>query len=459
MTDRPVIVLDDDPTGTQTIRDVPVLTRTDPDHLRWAFEQGGEGFFILTNTRSLGPPEAAERVARIAADVRRAAAEFGVDPVFMARGDSTLRGHFPLETDVLSEGEAIDAVLLVPAYIDAGRITIDGVHYVVGADGQRTPVGETEFARDATFGFTESALPRWVEEQTGGRVAASDVALIRIDDIRTGGPDRVRAILGEAHDGRVIAVDAERDDDLRVVAAAVRRAEAEGQRFVYRSGPSFVRARLGQHASHPISDLELAPAEGAAPGGLVVVGSHVAMTTRQLERLLASRDPRVVELDATRPTDPDHRRALADEIVAALEDGTVVFRTSRTLRRGEDADASLAIARDVSAAVVAVVREVLERRRPAFLVAKGGITSSDVATEALGISRAVVAGTMLPGIVSVWRPVDGLAPGLPYVVFAGNVGGDDGLLTVVDRLTRATASLAPRPTAERGAARPTTQES
>ena len=438
---RPVIVLDDDPTGTQTIRGVPVLTRTDPDDLRWAFDQGGEGFFILTNTRSLGPAEAAERVAGVAAAVRGVAAELGVDPVFMARGDSTLRGHFPLETDVLaaSEPRPVDAVLLVPAYIDAGRITVDGVHLVVGSDGTRTPVGETEFARDATFGFRESALPRWVEEQTGGRVRASDVAQIRLSDIREGGPDRVRAILDEARDGRVVAVDAERDDDLRVVAEAVQRADADGRRLVYRSGPSFVRARLGQRASSPVADHELAAPESGAPGGLVVVGSHVAMTTRQLERLVANRELPIVELDAARPSDAAHRRALADAIVAALERGTVVFRTSRALRRGDDAEGSLAIAREVSAAVVDVVREVLERRQPAFLVAKGGITSSDVATEALGMSRAEVVGTVLPGIVSVWRPVDGRAPGLPYVVFAGNVGGDDGLVRVVGRLEQAAA--------------------
>ena len=432
---RPVIVLDDDPTGTQTIRDVPVLTRTDPDHLRWAFDQGGAGFFILTNTRSLGPEEAAARVDRIAREVRAVAAERGLDPVFLARGDSTLRGHFPLETDVLRAHDPAAGVLLVPAYLDAGRVTVGGTHYVAGPDGVRTPVGETEFARDATFGFTQSHLPAWVEEQTGGRIRASDVLRIGLDDIRLEGADHVRELLRKAHDGRVIAVDAERDDDLRIVADAVLRAEAEGQRFVYRTGPSFVRARLGQSASAPVPAASLR-AEDAVAGGLVVVGSHVAMTTRQLERLIAARDPLVVELDASRPSDRAQQRALADEIVGALAERTVVFRTSRTLRRGRSAQESLAIAREVSAAVVDVVRAVLERTRPAFLVAKGGITSSDVATEALGMSRARVEGTVLPGIVSVWRPIDGLAPGLPYVVFAGNVGGEDGLLDVVKRAER-----------------------
>jgi uncharacterized protein YgbK (DUF1537 family) len=440
---RPVVVLDDDPTGTQTVRGVPVLTRTSPADLRWAFAQGGAGFFVLTNTRSLSPDAAAERVARVAVACREAAEALGLDPVFLSRGDSTLRGHFPLETDVLADGEhragnPVDAVLLVPAYLDAGRVTVDGVHYVVDGHGVPVPVGETEFARDATFGFRESHLPRWVQEQTGGRIRADDVRRVTLETIRRGGVEAVLAVLDEARGGRVIAVDAARDDDLRVVTSAVLRAEAAGRRLLYRSGPSFVRARLGQLVAEPVGDRELAAAqEGSAPGGLVVVGSHVALTTRQLDRLIADARPRVVELDARRPGDPSHRAALVDEVVSALDEGTVVLRTSRVLRRGGSADESLAIAREVSAAVVAVVREVLERRRPAFLVAKGGITSSDVATDALGMRRALVQGTVLPGIVSVWRAVDGRAPGLPYVVFAGNVGGEDGLVRVVDRLSTA----------------------
>jgi uncharacterized protein YgbK (DUF1537 family) len=56
---------------------------------------------------------------------------------------------------------------------------------------------------------------------------------------------------------------------------------------------------------------------------------------------------------------------------------------------------------------------------------------------ALGIRRAWARGTLLPGIVSLWEPVDGPAAGLPYVVFAGNVGDDDALASVVERLVAA----------------------
>ena len=126
---------------------------------------------------------------------------------------------------------------------------------------------------------------------------------------------------------------------------------------------------------------------------------------------------------------------LSRRAAAALGHGNVVVRTSRTLVRSDDAQASLAVARRVSAAVVSVVRQVLAVRPPRFVVAKGGITSSDVAAHGLGIRRAMVRGPLLPGIVSLWEPMDGPALGIPYVVFAGNVGGPESLADVVDLLS------------------------
>ena len=54
---RRLVVLDDDPTGTQCIADLPVLTRWEVPDLRWALQQPTTGFFVLTNTRSLSEAE------------------------------------------------------------------------------------------------------------------------------------------------------------------------------------------------------------------------------------------------------------------------------------------------------------------------------------------------------------------------------------------------------------------
>ncbi len=449
-----LVVLDDDPTGTQTVVDVPVLTSWTVDDLRWALRQDSSAFFVLTNTRSLSAEAASKRNREVVRALHEASEAEGAHYVLASRSDSTLRGHFPLETDVLGEElEAVgdgppDGVVVVPAYIEAGRLTVGSRHWMRTPDGL-LPVGEGEFARDATFGYRSSTLPEWVEEKSGGRIRAADVVRITLDDLRRGGPGRVIDLLTGVRGGRVVVVDAVCDDDLRVLAMALIQAEERGTRLLYRVGPSFVRARAGQAGRPPLDSGELQglqePDAGrrhtSAPHGLIAVGSHVGLTTRQLDRL---RERGVIcefELDVRELLDDDRRADHIAEVARAAAEALMtrdtVVRTTRTVVTGSDAEDSLAISRRVSAALVETVRLVTAARRPAFVVAKGGITSSDTATHGLGIRRAWARGTLLPGIVSLWQPVDGPAAGMPYVVFPGNVGTDEALADAVDLLRSA----------------------
>ncbi|MDQ0381193.1 four-carbon acid sugar kinase family protein [Amycolatopsis thermophila] len=437
---RRVVFLDDDPTGTQTVRDLPVLTRWAVDDVRWALRQGTAGFFVLTNTRSLAPQDAAARDREVVEACLTAAERDGIRLAFASRSDSTLRGHFPLETDVIGEllaehGGAMDGVVLAPAFTDAGRVTIGGVHYLRSGD-ELLPVADSEFARDATFGFAASRLADWVAEKSGGRIPASEVVELTLRDLRGGSTDSLRDRLTGLSGGRVVVLDTAEDDDLRAGVLAILAAEDAGKSLVYRVGPSFVRARTGQDTPPPIEDDALAALVGRDAHGLVVVGSHVGLTSRQLTKLGERREFVHVELDvpAILEHPAEHIDAAATRAAAALERSLVVLSTSRTLVTGADETESLDIARRVSAALTETARRAVARRRPAFVVGKGGITSSDVATGSLGIRRAWVRGSMLPGIVSLWEPVSGPAQGLPYVVFAGNVGDENSLADVVDRL-------------------------
>jgi uncharacterized protein YgbK (DUF1537 family) len=458
---RRFVVLDDDPTGTQTVAGVAVLTTWNVEDLRWGLRQDSPALYVLTNTRSLGPAEAEARLRQIVDALVAAAGLEGVDYVIAARGDSTLRGHFPLETDVLADqlrrraGVEVDGVVVVPAYIEGGRLTVDSVHWVRTAQGL-VPAGRSEFAADATFGYRSSDLRAYVEEKTGGRWPAAEVARITLADLR-GDLEAVERTLGGLRGGRPVVVDAVCDEDLRALSLALLRAEAAGSRLLYRVGPSFVRGRAGLAARPPLTAGELTAileAGRAAPvvgrggdvspdrprsrHGLVVVGSHVGQSTRQLEGLLRSGGLTGVELDVASLVDPIRRAGAVaeavDRAVSAIADGDVVVATSRAVVVGDDTDASLSIARTVSASVTHVVRSIVERCLPAWVVGKGGITSSDIATDALAIRRAWVRGTLLPGIISLWDPAVTDAPGVPLIVFAGNVGGDGDLAEVVRRL-------------------------
>jgi uncharacterized protein YgbK (DUF1537 family) len=443
---RPLVVLDDDPTGTQSVADLPVLNSWTITDLEWALTTGAAAaVYVMTNSRSLDPREAAERTRDVVRAALAASEALGIEVDFVSRSDSTLRGHFPLEPDVIiaelmARGRSVDATVIVPAFGDAGRITVNAIHYAGSVSGGYVPVGETEFASDATFGYQSSDLRQWVEEKSSGRIAAGDVAVIGLSDIRSG-PGSVAAKLLPLAERRCVVVDIVEETDLRSLALGLLQAEQAGKRFVFRVGPPFVRAMIGQEVRAPLTADDVAGFRRAQSpaGGLIVVGSHVDLTTRQLNALRARRGPREFEIEVAKVLGDDreaHVAAIVAQVADALANGNVVVRTSRALVRGSDGADSLRIARAVSDAVVEVVRRVLDLAPPRFVIAKGGITSSDVACRGLEIGRAMVRGPMLPGIVSLWEPISGPACGIPYVVFAGNVGGEESLAEVADTLSR-----------------------
>ena len=443
---RTLVVLDDDPTGTQSVADLPVVTGWSVEDLTWALSTGAPAVYVMTNSRSLDPADAERVNAEVVTNALAAAGRAGARVAFVSRSDSTLRGHYPLEPATIADlleraGTRVDGIILSPAFPDAGRVTVHGTHYAGGPDAGFVPVGRTEFAGDRTFGYSASFLPAWVEEKTAGAVSAADVAVIDLATLRTD-EDAVVAALSAARNRAPIAVDCMEENDLLLLARALQRAEDAGATFVYRVGPPFVRARIGQAPRAPLSAAEARPADFApdsdAAGGLIVVGSHVGLTGRQVDALRAATATPEVVLDVPTVLDPARRDAhvlaVAERAAGALRSGNVVVRRGGAFVAGRDAEESLDFARRVSAAVVEVVQRIVAARCPRFVIAKGGITSSDVAGRGLGINRALVRGPMLPGIVSLWEPQDGPAAGVPYIVFAGNVGDDDSLARVVATL-------------------------
>lgn len=430
-----VVVLDDDPTGTQTVHGVPVLTVWDVDTLAAELITETPAFFILTNTRALPVEQAVSLNQEIGANLCEAGKQTGRPFVVVSRSDSTLRGHFPQETDVLKEAIGIPhaAVLLCPYFAAGGRVTIDDIHYLRQGE-QLTPVGETEFARDATFGYRSSNLREWVEEKTGGRISANAVHSVSLDTIRHGGASGVAAILRNVPASGVCILNCETDADLTVLANGVREAERQSGVFLYRTAAGFAAARAGI-AQRPL----LTPAELNVPpsgGILIVVGSYVSKTTEQLARLresgIVSVEVAVSELLSANREQEIARAASAVSDTLAANTDVVLYTSRQPIAAG-----NLNVGALISASLVSLVKQI--RVRPRALIAKGGITSSDLATDALNVRRAEVLGQIAPG-VPVWRlGPESRWPELAYVVFPGNVGTADTLAQV-----RASLSLAYR---------------
>ncbi len=430
-----LVVLDDDPTGTQTVYDLPVLTCWDVETLKAELDRKPACFYILTNSRSLTADKAEALNREIASNLKEAAG--GHSFHLVSRSDSTLRGHYPLETDVLDEQcGPYDGVILVPYFEAGGRYTINGVHYVA-EDDQLLPASDTPFAKDAVFGYSTAVLEDWVEEKTDGRIKSDDVKSVSITTLRKNGPSAVAAQLNDLKGGQVLFVNAACPQDLNVFVTGLLQSLRLGKRFLYRSGAQLVSAMLGLEpkAFEPDSGKE------QKTGGLMVAGSYVPKTSAQLEHLFANGSMEKVELHVPSLLgDPaSETERLMGQVNDLLSTGRdVVLYTSRDLVTGADAAENLSIGNRVSEALVKVVQGLSVC--PRFLIAKGGITSSDVASRGFGIRRAIVLGALLPG-VPVWECGDETRfPGLPYVVFPGNVGGDDALTLAVQKFLTSQSS-------------------
>lgn len=439
---KKIVVLDDDPTGTQTVHDVSVFTDWEQATLLEAFREDTPAFFLLTNSRSFSAEKTARVHETIAERICAASRATGKDFFVVSRGDSTLRGHYPLETETLrgaisrATGFEFDGEILCPFFPEGGRYTFGNVHYVEEGK-ELVPAGMTEFARDQTFGYASSDLTDYVEEKTRGAYPAENCVCVSLEELRRGDEAGVSRKLRGAKDFARIIVNAADYADLKVFCAALARAEAAGMHFLARTAAPFPKVLAGISDRPLLSRAELTRGGGTG-GGFVLVGSHVKKTTDQLKELQKSSRPlqmiefRVGEYFRENGLEEEAGR-VAEEAERLMERGvTAVVYTSRKLLipEGGDREKILGASVEISDALTGIAARL--RKQPRFLVAKGGITSSDVATKGLKIRKARVMGQIRPGIPVWMTGEESRFPGMPYVVFPGNVGDRSTLREVVE---------------------------
>ena len=434
-----IIVLDDDPTGSQTVHSCLLLTRWEVETLRLGLADESPIFFVLTNTRAQTGLQAEAITREVCQNLKEAIALEGIsDFLVVSRSDSTLRGHYPIETDAIAaELGSFDAHFLTPAFFEGGRFTRDSIHYLI-VNGVPTPVHETEFARDSVFGYSYSYLPDYVEEKTQGRIRAEQVERFLLADVRSGTLDRLLKL----HNNQCVVVDAETQADLNQFAADVLAAAEQGKRFLFRSAASLLTA-LADLPPQPIAAEQMATYTRNRQPGAVIVGSHVRKTTEQLEGLLAAADTVAIEVDVSPllKDSVDQHNQLLDRILdrvhqAYRDHKTPVIFTSRQELTFTDAQTRLNFGVAVSALLMDIVRGLPSDL--GFLISKGGITSNDVLSSGLALTSARLLGQILPGVSVVRTPSDHPQfPDLPVVLFPGNVGDRDALAAAYLRLSAA----------------------
>lgn len=440
---KKLVVLDDDPTGVQTVHDVSVYTDWEEESIRKGFEEKEAMFFILTNSRSFSVEETTKVHQDIAARVAKVARELGQDFMIISRGDSTLRGHYPLETQLLAdgltknEGVVIDGEIICPFFPEGGRYTMDNIHYVKEQE-NLVPAGMTEFAKDKTFGYKSSDLTEYVEEKTEGKYHKEDCITISLDELNALDVQGIKDKLMSAQNMAKIIVNAVSYADLKVFCAALVLAMKAGKHYMARTAAAFTKV-MGRISDQPL--LGRAQLEGDTKnGGIVLIGSHVKKTTDQLnclKKLDGQADFMEFQVNTVfeeNGLEKEVERTMKAAEEKILSGRTVVIYTSRQLLAPENMtpEEKLHISVKISNAVTSIIGKLSVK--PKFIIAKGGITSSDVGTKALRVKKARVMGQVKKGIPVWMTGEESKFPGMPYIIFPGNVGEVSTLKEIVEEL-------------------------
>jgi uncharacterized protein YgbK (DUF1537 family) len=437
MTDRSkIIVLDDDPTGSQTVHSCLLLTKWDVETLKIGLMDEVAIFFILTNTRALPAKQAAAVTREVCQNLKIAMAATKITEfLVVSRSDSTLRGHYPIETDVIAaELGGFDAHFLMPAFFEGGRITRDSIHYLL-VDGVETPVHKTEFARDSVFAYNHSYLPDYVAEKTDGNIPADRVVQFLLAEVRSGSLER----LMQLERNRCCVVDGEQQSDFDRFAADILAAVSQGKKFLFRSGASILTS-LAQLGPQPIPATEMSKYVRDGKPGAIIIGSHVQKTTDQLTQLLATPGIVGVEIDISQLVGENATvragllAAIVDRVnsIHAAGDTPAIY-TSRQELAFNSTQARLQFGEAVSALLMDVIRAL--PTDIGFLISKGGITSNDTLSNGLALTTARSIGQILPGCSAIVTPPNHPQfPNLPVVLFPGNVGDVNALATAYLRL-------------------------
>ena len=410
------VVLDDDPTGTQFATGVRVLLEWDSQTIVDSLTDA-DAVYIQTNSRSISEEKAVELSRKIKLETELAGKILGQHINFILRGDSTLRGHVFAETDVFVAPNS--KLLFVPAYPDIGRTTLGAIHRVK-IEGVDTPAHETEFASDPVFPFSTSLLTDYVSEKSSRKSTTITLSQVR------SGIENLADLFLAIPDGVVILPDVETNEDIRAIAAAANLLREAGTSVVVRCSALLAAMMVGVDSKKLLTG----PIITEPFSVLLASGSHTAGATSQL--LEVSKEygaPVVINTSDAMQNAKECGKKAVQSVLLQLEESYFGFITTERTRLAEHN--TLEHGEKVMEALISAVTQISPLVEA--VIAKGGITSADVARKGIGAKSAWVLGQILPGI-SLWKIEDRTGRSLYYVVVPGNVGDSKTLVSVLQIL-------------------------
>jgi len=436
------VVIDDDPTGSQTVYDCLLLLKWDCSTLVKAFEYKSNLFFILANTRSLSENDAKLKIEEICKNLKTVIASqaYQEEIIFISRGDSTLRGHNFLEPSALNSCLGpFDATFHIPAFIEGKRLTINGSHFV-----DKIPIKKTIFAKDKIFGYETSNIKQLLFQKSKSQINLDDIQNLLLSDLEILNDEENNIVfktLKNLKNNKHVIVDIENYSQLKKFSLIIKKLTKQ-KKFLFRTAASFISS-ISEKKSVPqsetfFSNLRIRNKEKSFLPGLVIVGSYVELSTIQLKNLLEISTCNPIELDVfeffkiTSSENNQKQRNLfknnfLNEIRSSFEKGkTPVLFTSRkfmSLDYSEQLNFYNSLAFFIAELVADLKDEI------GYLISKGGITTNVILSNGLNADYVYLEGQILTGIsvVTAYLKND---EKLPIVTHPGNIGTKDSLVNI-----------------------------
>ncbi|MBT8375163.1 MAG: four-carbon acid sugar kinase family protein [Deltaproteobacteria bacterium] len=430
---RKLIILDDDPTGMQTVHDCLALTRWEQADLLFALSDEVHFFFLLTNTRALSRDKARQVIQQAVKNVMEAARLLNVETLFLFRSDSTLRGHFPLELDTIIKTSHLhyDARFFIPAFFEGNRVTDNDTHYIKLNEGL-IPCDETEFSQDSVFGYSDAYLPKYIQEKSGKTIQAESVVSIKREMLDGSHNDPLHQTLQELKENQYVIVNCLNYKELNCFFISATEAMKLGKHFIFQTAASAVKSFTQCDDIPPV----VIKNSNSAPG-LIIVGSHVTKTTKQLKILQQEgQNLAPIEIDAQlvlHDSDTYFEQIIKQAESDFLKGLNPLLYTSRRELSFPSIDKRQEAGMYISNFLTKIINDF--PRKPAFVIAKGGITSHDILAKGLKVPISRVLGQASPGVPILKMPSEHRWSGMVYVIFPGNIGEDDTLKKVYQAIT------------------------
>ena len=440
-----IIVFDDDPTGSQTVKDCLLLLKWDYDTLSFALKSNYNLFFILTNTRSLEESEVKNRLSEICKNLKNVILKERLNYeqfTFVSRGDSTLRGHNFLEPFIINQLLGpFDATFYIPAFIEAKRITINGNHLVNDVFAH-----ETVFSKDKIFGYETSNLKDLIYLQSKSKINLDHIKNLYTHDLNSlqvSKDNKVYKFIKNLKYNKFIIVDITNYSQLDNFTNVVRSIGVE-KKFLFRTAASFISSisKVNQKKVTLLNLLKLRRKDkyNKVMHGLIVVGSYVELTNLQLNELLNYSHFKPIEIDvfnfynicssnSFKRNSINLKNKLLELIRDYLSESyTPVLFTSRKILDFNDIKKQVIFQNSLARFISEIVRDI--KYEIGYLLSKGGITTNVILQSGLDVNYAYLEGQVETGISLLKLKLNDKNDYLPIVTFPGNIGSKNSLAKI-----------------------------